>query len=135
MDRRVFRRWICCAAIVATSTSCAAPGTTYYGFTVGVTNAPPPPRIVRVEPTLMLVPGTSVYVATNYEYDMFRYSGRYYLLYDGYWYRSSSYAGTFVSVDVRSVPRQIVEVPARHWKHHPHGGPPGQTKKRGGPAT
>ena len=103
---------------------------TYYGFTVGVNNAPPPPRIVLVErPEFVAVPGTLVYAVGNTNYDVFRYNGRYFLYNDGYWYRSSRTSGPYVVMDVRSVPEPVLRVPSRTWKHHPHGGPPGQMKK------
>jgi hypothetical protein len=58
---------------------------TYYGFTVGVSNAPPPPRLVLVErPEFVAVPGTLVYAVGNTNYDVFRYNGRYFLYNDGY---------------------------------------------------
>jgi hypothetical protein len=103
---------------------------THLGFAIGIGDAPPPPRVVVVErPEVVVVPGTSVYVVENSRYDVFRYRGRYYVYNDGYWYRARSYRGPFAVVDVRSVPRRVLVVPARHWKHHPHGGPPGQMKK------
>lgn len=91
---------------------------TYLGFSVGVTNAPPPPRVVFVEePLLMLVPGTSVYVIENSGYDAFRYGDYVYLSSGGYWYRSRGYAQPFRVVDVRSVPRAVLTVPGDRWKH------------------
>ncbi len=115
-------------------TACApAHSRTYYGFQVGVTNAPPPPRIVFYEaPQYVVVPGTSVYVVDNYNYDLFVYGSYTYLYSGGFWYRSRAYRGPYVAVDVRQVPSRVVQVPSRHWKHHPHGGPPGHGKKRGG---
>jgi hypothetical protein len=110
-----------------------APGAdagTYYGFTIGVSNAPPPPRIVLAErPDLVAVPGSLVYSVRNVDYDVWRYNGAYYAYNDGYWYRSSKTSGPYVVVDVRRVPETILRVPAQSWKHHPHGGPPGQMKK------
>jgi hypothetical protein len=124
-------RW---AAVLVLVQICATPleagAGTYLGFTIGVNNAPPPPRVVVVDqPEVVLVPSTSVYVVENSDYDVFRYGGTYYCYNDGYWYRSRSASGTFVTLDVRSVPRAVLNVPSRHWKHHPHGGPPGQMKK------
>ena len=103
-------------------------------------NAPPPPRVVFVEePEIVVVPGTRVYMVSEsgFGYDMFRYGSSWYLYSGGFWYRSSSYRGSFAVIDVRSVPSPIMKVPASRWKHHPHGGPPGQmkAKKRGGPAA
>ncbi len=128
------RLWVAVSSMAVIS--CAAPGQTYYGFTLGISSAPPPPRVVFYEePQVVVVPGTRVYVVEDptFSYDMFRYSGAWYLYYDGYWYRSSSYRGSFAVIDVRSVPRPIIEVPSSRWRNHPHGGPPGQQKKHGGP--
>jgi hypothetical protein len=113
---------------------CAATGTTYYGFEIGISNAPPPPRVVFVdEPEVVVVPGTRVYVVSepSFGYDMFRYGSYWYVFSGGFWYRSSRYGGRYVVIDVRTVPRAIVTLPPERWKHHPHGGPPGQMKKRG----
>ena len=117
-------------ALAITCVSCAS-GPTHYGFQLDVRSAPPPPRVVIVDEPDLVVVGSGVYVVSNAgpDYDMFRYGSTYYLCYDGYWYRSSSLSGRFVVVEMQSVPQQVVSVPARHWKHHPHGGPPGQTKK------
>lgn len=112
--------------------SCAtAPGTrTHFGFAIGISNAPPPPRVVYVEePTVVLVPRTRVYVVQEVDYDMFRYGSYWYVSSGGYWYRARSHAGPFTVCDVRRVPRQILTLPPERWKRHPHGGPPGRMKK------
>ena len=53
----------------------------------------------------------------------------FYISRGGYWYRARSYRGPFRVCEVRYVPRAILNVPGRYWRH-PHGGPPGQLKKR-----
>jgi len=129
----MFRHAVLMLATAATCVSCAASGPSYLGFRLDVRSAPPPPRVVVVdEPDLMLVEGSRVYVVVNAEsgYDMFRYGSSWYVCHDGYWYRSRTYRGPYAVIDVRSVPRAVVSVPARHWKHHPHGGPPGLAKKQ-----
>ena len=111
--------------------SCSTSGPAYIGFEMGISNAPPPPRIAFVRaPHLSRVSGTSVYVVVedDFDYDMFRYRSSWYVFYAGHWFRSSAYDGRYVVVDVRSVPRAVVSVPPKHWKRHPHGGPPGQRK-------
>jgi len=132
MNRASNLKWLAAALLVA---MVAAPveARTYLGFTLGVGGAPPPPRVVIVDrqPDLVVVPRTSVYVVQNSDYDVFRYGRTYYVYNDGYWYRSRTYGGPFVVVDVRSVPRPVLTLPDDRWKHHPHGGPPGQMKKRG----
>ena len=128
------RHAILLAAAAVLCISCAAGGPAYFGFQIGVRDAPPPPRMVFSDsPDYYVVEGTGVYVVTNADpdYDMFRYNSYWYVCYDGYWYRARSYNGPFAVIDVRSVPNQVVSVPPEHWRHHPHGGPPGQMKKRG----
>jgi len=103
----------------------------YFGFSIGISNAPPPPRVVvSGAPQLVAVPGTSVQVVGNSGYDVFAYHSSFYCFNGGFWYRASSSNGPFMVVDVRSVPQPILVVPAENWKRHPHGGPPGQTKKQ-----
>jgi hypothetical protein len=109
-----------------------ASATTNLGISVNIGNAPPPPVVVvREEPHVVLVPGSTVYVVDDrrFDYDYFRYGVYWYIYDDGWWYRARSYRGPYRAVEVRYVPRAIINVPARHWKHHPHGGPPGQMKK------
>ena len=92
---------------------------TYFGFNIGISNAPPPPPVRFYQPPpVVLVPNTSVYVVENpWGYDMFRYGGFFYVADDGYWYRAHSYRGPFVAVDARYVPHPIYSVPPGHWRH------------------
>jgi len=130
--RRAFRCGLLSLVLIAASLPAWAASNTLMGFVVGVREAPPPPRVILLaRPQVVVVPGTSVYVVENPSYDVFRYGSSFYVMSDGYWYRSRSGSGPFVVVDVRSVPRPILRVPGSHWKHHPHGGPPGQMKKAG----
>ena len=94
---------------LALAGSASARTNTYFGFQIGVGNAPPPPRVVYYsEPDVMMVPGTQVYYVDNSAgYDEFRYGPYYYICNDGYWYRGRSYRGPFRVVDVRSVPRVV----------------------------
>jgi hypothetical protein len=121
---------------VLTLLACAAcvPGPTYVGFTAGVEGAPPPPPAVVVEPPAIALAEGDVYVVTDpaVPYDMFRFGTTWYLYSGGYWYQADSYRGPFAVVDVRFVPREVVSVPPGHWKHHPHGGPPGLEKRERG---
>jgi hypothetical protein len=96
---------------------------TYFGFQIGIGNAPPPPRVAYVSrPRMVMVPEEQVMVLDDDPgYDMCRYGSYYYVCNGGYWYRARSYRGPFMVVDVRRVPGPVVRVPARHWHHHPNG--------------
>ena len=110
----------------------SASAETRTSFNLSISNAPPPPVVVvREEPSLLLVPGSTVYVVNDRRvgYDSFRYGTYWYVYNDGYWYRARGYRGPFGVIETRYVPAAIIRVPAKHWKHHPHGGPPGQMKK------
>jgi hypothetical protein len=118
------------------ATIAAAPPTAFAETSVGVSinigNAPPPPVVVfRREPRVVVVPGSTVYVVSDdCDYDVFRYGVYWYVFNDGYWYRARGHRGPYTVVSARYVPTAIVSVPPRYWRH-PHGGPPGQMKKRG----
>ena len=101
---------------------------------LNIGNAPPPPVVVyREAPPVVVVPHSAVYVVRDdrCRYDFFRYGVYWYIWNDGYWYRSRAYRGPFAVVHPRYVPAAVWDVPSRHWKRHPHGGPYGLTKKRG----
>jgi len=103
---------------------------TSVGFRLDVRSAPPPPRVYWSRPPdVVVIPNSRVYVVEGVSYDIFLYSGSYYLCNDGYWYQSRSAEGPFAVLDVRSVPGPVLSVPDRHWKRHPHGRPPGQERK------
>ncbi len=97
---------------------------------VRIGDAPPPPHVVFVrEPRVTVVPSTSVYyVADPCDYDVFRYGGYWYVFSDGWWYRARRHRGPFAVVETRLVPRAVINVPGRYWRH-PHGGPPGLAKR------
>jgi len=103
----------------------AAQARTYFGFEIGIGNAPPPPRVVfRAEPRWVMVPQSRVtIIEEDPGYDMFRYGGWYYVCNGGYWYRAHGYRGPFAVVDVRSVPRPVFDVPAERWHHRWHAMP------------
>ena len=98
-----------------------------------LSNAPPPPVVVyREAPPVVVVPRSGVYVVRDAgcRYDFFRYGVYWFIWNDGYWYRSATYRGPFRVIDARYVPTAIWNVPGKHWKHHPHGGPPGLAMKK-----
>jgi len=118
-------------ALIATTTS-ASLAATSVDVRIGVGTPPPPPVVVvREEPHVVFVPGSSVYVVEDrrWDYDTFRYGVYWYAYRGGFWYRARTWRGPYVTLAATRVPRAIINVPASHWRDHPHGMPPGQAKK------
>jgi hypothetical protein len=110
--------------------SCSTYGRTYYGFSLDISSAPPPRFAFDREPDVVLVPGTDVYeVDADLGYDVFRCDNRWYVNDNGYWYVSADYRGPFQIVTARSVPRKVLMLPDQRWRHRPHGGPPGESRR------
>ena len=84
--------------VILSATSCApaySSGTshTYLGFSIGVSNAPPPPRLAFYGyPHRERVEYTEVQVVESPDpgCDLFSYQGAFYLYSGGYWYRGDA---------------------------------------------
>jgi len=88
-----------------------------------------PPAFVAAPPPLIVVPGSPVYYAPEYDYELFFYGGRYYTQVNGAWFWAARPGARWVAVS--TVPRPLLAVPAK-YHHGKHGGghcPPGQAKK------
>lgn len=124
------------ALLAALAISGCAAESAEYSARVEVSNARAPLRVAWVSRPAYAVQYRGVYVVDANAYDadcdIFQFSGVWYAYTGGFWYRASGYRGPYVAISVERVPQRIFEVPTRHWKKgHPHGGPPGQMKKRG----
>jgi len=95
---------------------------TYFGFTLGIESAPPPPQLVFVSgPRYEAVEGdVRVVDCPDPGSDLFVYGSTYYLYSAGFWYRSSRYDGPYAVVEVHRVPQPVLLVPEGHWRHRPH---------------
>ena len=121
------KRILLMAALAALLASAAIPARSEAAVSVGVSlHVGDPYRGLslhfRSNPDMALIPASQVYYTRNCDHDLYRYGRSWYYVEDDCWYRSSSYNGPFVRIDVRSVPRQIWNVPTgyrRAW-----GGPP-----------
>ena len=117
------RIWIFAVALVLTSQAqpLHAATQTWFGFQVGVNggSAPPPPVVWRSEPRVIVVDDVQVVDDDHCGDDVFRSDNMWWRLSGGYWYRSASWHGPWMGVDVRRVPERVLVVPASHWKHHP----------------
>jgi hypothetical protein len=117
------RLWVLAAALVASSLAqpSHAGAQTWFGFQVGISGGSPapPPYMFRQEPRVVVVNDVYVVDDDGCDDDVFRHRGVWWRMHAGHWYRSSSWRGPWVTVDVRRVPERVLVVPARHWKHHP----------------
>jgi hypothetical protein len=105
---------------------------TSIGISVNIGDAPPPPVVVvREKPHTVYVRDANVWVVEDRRWgdDCFRVGRYWYTWHSGYWYRARSWRGPFRVIEERYVPVAIHKVPARHWRRHPHGMPPGHARR------
>jgi hypothetical protein len=95
---------------------------TWFGFQMGVNggSVPPPPVAYRSEPHYVVIDDVRVVDDARCDDDVFMSNNMWWRLRGGYWYRSSTWHGPWIGIDVRRVPERVLVVPASHWKHHPH---------------
>ena len=128
MKRTVVWVFVVCSALWAPH---SAESKQYYGFTIGTRNAPRPPVVrVAAAPHALLASDAMVYVvddaSARFDGDLFHY-GQYWFAYTrGFWYRARSPRGPYAVIDVLKVPRAIIGVPRKLWKHHPLAQAPGK---------
>jgi hypothetical protein len=95
---------------------------TYFGFSVGISNAPSPPRVTFVSADLVAVePGSDVYVVSDpgADCDLFQYRSQFFMYYGGFWYAAASSEGPFTAIEVHRVPRAVLMTPPNRWHHRP----------------
>jgi hypothetical protein len=124
--KHVFAGLLLAAAIA--SSGCSSMG---MSATMRVQSAPPPPTMAfDSDPHFNFLSNhqVSVIADDSFGYDMFSSGGNYYLYDSGYWYRSESPRGQFVSVEVNTVPKPIFDVNdgEYRWRRHPDGWRAGQ---------
>lgn len=98
---------------------------------INLGNAPPPPVVVvQHAPRTEWLPEQRVYVANDPDFDddYFQCGMFWYVNHGNYWYRARSWRGPYTVIETRYVPQSVMVVPARHWRHHPWGGPPGRAQ-------
>ena len=82
------------------------------GIGIGV---PPPNVVIAAPPPVYLIPGSYVYFAPDVGFQLFFYSGYWYLLNDGYWYRSAHYRGPWGYLHPSRVPVVFHHLPPVHF--------------------
>jgi hypothetical protein len=69
---------------------------------------PLPGLVIPAPPALVVIPGTSAYVAPDVESDLFFYQGCWYRPYQGAWYAAAEYNGHWGPVAIRNVPVPLI---------------------------
>jgi hypothetical protein len=94
---------------------------------VGVHIGPPPQYRIATPPSVVVIPGTYVYMVPDINADIFFYSGDWYRLYEGHWFSARAYNGPWMYVPDPRVPRALVQLPPDYrsippgWHRIPYG--------------
>src|SRR5687768_13683331 len=96
------------------------------GINIGVP-APPPPLVVASPPTVVIVPGTTVYHSPSVGFNLFVFGGRYYSLHNGTWFVATTVGRPWTVIEAHRVPPPVLGVPVTYYKI-----PPGHAKRMGG---
>jgi hypothetical protein len=127
-------RWIRSAVLaLCLAAPALADAPTYYGFPVGVSDAPPLERLELEEPArIVRVEGSDIFTVgePGCDPDVFRFGLSWFVYTGTHWYRSTSLSGPFRAIDVRLVPRPVLQLPAHRWKRHPLAAQVGRRRAR-----
>jgi hypothetical protein len=109
----------CASALLASTEIAPAQAAVSADINIHVGRRAPAVYFAR-EPRVVLIPDTEVYCVQDvgYDYDMFRCGDWWYIDDGGYWYRSRSYRGPFVTVSFTSLPWAFRRVPSG-FRHQP----------------
>jgi hypothetical protein len=89
-------------------------------FSLGINMPPLPPAIVVTRPpALHVIPGTPVFYAPEVERQLYFYSGNWYRLYDGYWFRAAYNNGPWAYLSPLNVPYVFSDLSPRYYRVPP----------------
>ncbi len=91
------------------------------GVNIGIGIAVPPPFVVAAPPPVVVIPGTYVYGVPDPAVNIFFYHGYWWRPYEGHWYRSSRYDGSWAYVHTERVPRAVIDLPPDYRRHYADG--------------
>ncbi len=74
---------------------------------------------LQAPPALVAVPDTQVMYAPSVSANYFFYGGEYYVYHNGGWYVSHRHSGPWRVLAPEFVPRPILTVPVRYYRHAP----------------
>lgn len=106
---------ICVLSIVGFSNPGFAGQTVPFSFGIQFAAPVPPEVSFSAPPSLVVVPGTKVYVAPNVEGRLLFYHGYWWRPFEGRWYRSDYYYGPWQFVVSERVPGVLYNLPPNSW--------------------
>ena len=87
---------------------------------MGINIGPPPPYRIAAPPSVVVIPGTYVYMVPDIGADIFFYGGNWYRLHQGRWFSAGAYNGPWMYVPDPRVPRALGQLPP-DYRHIPPG--------------
>lgn len=100
------KKWVSTWSFVGFVAVLVLAGKTEAGVNVGIGIALPP-LAVTAAPALVVIPGSSAYVAPEVAAGLFFYNGSWYRPYQGGWYAAVQFNGPWGGVAIESVPPAI----------------------------
>jgi hypothetical protein len=94
------------------------------GVKIGV--PAPPPVVVAGPPSVIVVPGSTVYHAPSARFNVFYHHGRYYSFHNDAWFVTAKWGTPWTMVAEERVPKAVLSVPVRYYRI-----PPGHAKRMG----
>ena len=94
---------------------------------VNINIGPPPAYVLHAPPSIVVIPGTYVYVAPDVGVDILFFKGYWYRPHEGRWYRAKSYNGPWGHLASGKVPRALIALPPDYrrvppgYRHIPYG--------------
>ena len=89
----------------------------YAGVSVNVGLVAPPVYAVSAPPQVVVIPGTYVYAIPDADANILFYRGYWWRPYEGRWYRSARYNGSWGYVRSARIPRALINLPSDYHRH------------------
>jgi hypothetical protein len=77
----------------------------------------PPTFVFQAPPSVVVIPGTYVYIVPEIDTNILFYQGYWWRPYEGRWYRGRNYSGPWGYVGSRGIPRALVNLPPNYHEY------------------
>jgi hypothetical protein len=119
MQKRIWRTLVLAALLGAPLTLVGTKDASA-GVNVDIHIGLPPAFAFHAPPSMVVIPGTYVYLVPDIEANILFYNGYWYRPYEGRWYSARSYNGPWAYLGPRSIPRALVKLP-QEYRNVPRG--------------